>query len=106
MATIGGCVLIQPTPSATVSVAIPIDARDVVAKWTAGENETINLTGTQKTGQSLTLLIGNDALARTLTLGTGLVSLGVVVGTALKTAVLSFRSDGTSFYEVSRTLGL
>jgi len=48
----------------------------------------------------------NDAVVRTITMGTGIVSIGVLVGTALKTGVCVLQSDGTNFYELSRTLGL
>ena len=106
MADIGGCVSLTPTPSANVELAIPISAQLIAATWTAGENETITLTGTQKTGQRLFLLIGNDAVIRTITLSTGFVTVGAIVGTALKTSVLVFVSNGTSFYECSRTLGI
>lgn len=106
MADIGGAALINPTPGATVSIAIPIDVRDILCSWTASENEIINLSGTQKNGQYLVLKITNDALARTITMGTGLVSTGVMVGTALKIAQAIFRSDGSNFIELSRTLGM
>lgn len=92
-----------PTPAATIN----LDASTAnVFKWTAGENETINITAGQQEGRVITLMVTNDALARTITLGTGFVSLGTIVGTALKTAVAVFQSDGTNFYELSRTLGL
>lgn len=92
-----------PTPGAAVS----IDASTAsLFKWTAGENETINITAGQKAGRVITFMITNDAVIRTLTLGTGIVSTGVVVGTALKTAVIVLQSDGTNYYELSRTLGL
>lgn len=106
MANIGSTQTLAPTPGATVTVSFSSDFMRVLAAWTAGEAETVNLSGTQKAGQMLTLLITNDALARTITLGTGMTSIGVVVGTALKTAVLVFESNGTTFYELSRTLGL
>lgn len=93
----------SPTPGVTVS----IDATTAnIFKWTAGENETVNITAGQQAGRVITLMITNDALARTITLGTGVVSAGVIVGTALKTAVCVLQSDGTNFYELSRTLGL
>lgn len=92
-----------PTPGATVS----IDASTAnLYKWTAGQNETINITAGQKAGRVITFMITNDAVIRTITLGTGIVSIGTVVGTALKTAVVVLQSDGTNFYELSRTLGL
>lgn len=93
----------SPTPSATIN----LDASTAnVFKWTAGENETINITAGQQAGRVITLMILNDAIIRTITLGTGIVSLGTIVGTALKTGVVVLQSDGTSFYELSRTLGL
>lgn len=92
-----------PTPGATVSIDATLGN---LFKWTAGENETISITAGQQAGRVITLMVLNDALARTLTMGTGIVSLGVVVGTALKTAVVVLQSDGTNFYELSRTLGL
>jgi len=93
----------SPTPGATISIDASIAN---LFKWTAGENETVNITAGQKTGRVITLMIVNDALARTITLGTGIISLGIIVGTALKTAVVVMQSDGTNFYELSRTLGL
>lgn len=93
----------SPTPGATINIDASIAN---LFKWTAGENETVNITSGQQAGRVITLMITNDALARTITLGTGIVSVGVIVGTALKTAVVVLQSDGTSFYELSRTLGL
>lgn len=112
MARLGGIIsstdldsnsMVAATPGAIVTIDCTTGNLFV---WTAGENETVNITGTQKAGQKITFMITNDALARTITLGTGMVSLGVIVGTALKTAVAVFQSNGTSFYELSRTLGL
>lgn len=95
--------LISPTPGPTVTID---PSQGNVAKWTAGENETVNISGSHAAGQRLTLMIVNDALARTITLGTGFISIGVIIGTALKTSVSCFQSDGTNFVELSRTLGL
>lgn len=92
-----------PTPGVTVN----IDASTAkLFKWTAGENEAINITAGQQAGRVITFMVTNDAIIRTLTLGTGIISLGAIVGTALKTAVVVLQSDGTNFYELSRTLGL
>jgi hypothetical protein len=93
----------SPTPGATVSIDATLGN---LFKWTAGENETVNITAGQQAGRKLTLMVTNDALARTITMGTGIVSTGVLVGTALKTALCVLQSDGTNFYELSRTLGL
>lgn len=93
---------IAVTPSATISIDATLGN---IAKWTAGENETVNSTGTQFMGQELTLIITNDgSLIRTITLGTGFKPSATVVGTVSKTAVLHFVSDGTSFWESARTL--
>lgn len=93
----------NPTPGAAIS----IDASSAnLFKWTAGETETVNVIAGQKAGRVITLMITNDAIIRTITLGTGIVSVGAIVGTALKTAVVVLQSDGTNFYELSRTLGL
>lgn len=95
--------MVAATPGAIVTIDCTTGNLFV---WTAGENETVNITGTQKAGQKITFMITNDALARTITMGTGIVSFGVIVGTALKTAVAVFQSNGTNFLELSRTLGL
>lgn len=92
-----------PTPGGTIN----LDASTGnVFKWTAGENETVNVTAGQQAGRVITLMITNDAVIRTITLGTGIVSVGAIIGTALKTAMVVLQSDGNSFYELSRTLGL
>jgi len=95
--------LSAPTPGATVSIDATLGN---IFKWTAGQNETVNITGGQQAGRKITLMITNDAVVRTITMGTGIVSIGVLVGTALKTGVCVLQSDGVSFYELSRTLGL
>lgn len=112
MATLGAILSTQdmaknasssPTPGATVSIDATLGN---LFTWTAGENETINISAGQQAGRVITFMVTNDAVPRTLTLGTGIVSTGVIVGTALKTAVCVLQSNGTSFYELSRTLGL
>jgi len=112
MATLGSILSTQdlgkngstsPTPGATVAIDATLGN---LFKWTAGENEVVTISGGQQAGRVITLMIVNDAVVRTITMSTGIVSLGVVVGTALKTAVVVLQSDGTSFYELSRTLGL
>ena len=92
-----------PTPGATININAAVAN---LYKWTAGETETVNVTAGQQAGRVITFMIVNDAVIRTITFGTGIVSVGVVVGTALKTAVIVLQSDGTNFYELSRTLGL
>ena len=91
------------TPGATVSIDATLGN---LFTWTAGENETVNITAGQQAGRVITFMITNDAVARTITLGTGITSTGIIVGTGLKTAVVVLQSNGTSFFELSRTLGL
>lgn len=93
----------SPTPSATISIDATLGN---LFKWTAGENEAINITAGQQAGRVITFMITNDAVIRVITLGTGIISVGVITGSALKTAVVVLQSDGTNFYELSRTLGL
>jgi hypothetical protein len=95
---------ISVTPSATVTLTHH-QFTDVYSKWTAGENETVNASGTQKDGQMMYLLITNDATsARTITFGTGFKPSGTIVGTVNKSATITFRSDGTNWWETGRTL--
>lgn len=93
-----------PTPAATISLDVS-SGKDILAAWTSGEAETVNLTGAQTAGQRLTLLILNGpTTARVITLGTGIVGKGTITGTADKSAVATFISNGTSFFEIARTL--
>lgn len=95
---------ISVTPSGTISIDVTTGN---VAKWTAGENETINLTGTMFVGQTLALIITNDStLPRVITLGTGFRSLGTITGVVSKVSVIQFISNGTSMIEVARSVAM
>lgn len=92
-----------PTPGATVTIDLSTLAK--VYAWTAGEDETVNASGTQKKGQELTCIITNDGnSSRTITFGTGFKAASTVVGTTSKAATVTFRSNGTYFYEIARTV--
>jgi hypothetical protein len=107
MANIGGRSILLPTPGSTVTVTIDTDVPHMVAAWTAGQAETINISGTPNDGQILTMIITNDAtLGRLLTLGTGLLGLGTVLNIVSKKTILSFVAYGGTFHEVSRTIGI
>lgn len=75
---------------------------------------TINATGNSTINAAsaaapnwLAVVVVNDATSgKTITFGTGFKSSGVLVGTASKTAIVFFISDGSSFLEVARTTGL
>jgi len=91
------------TPGATV--ALDLSAAQIF-RWTAGEAETINLSNVPAAGNPMVLLITNDDTARTITFGTGFTAVPPLIGTAGKTALLRFVSDGTNMVMTSRTTGL
>ena len=98
---------LAPTPGATINLTV-IAGQDTVAKWTAGEAETVNISsGTPSIGDEFTAIIVNDGtLARTITLGTLLTNVGVIVGVLNKTTIIKFVGDGSGFIEASRTVGI
>lgn len=107
MANVGGRSLITPTPGATVTVTIAIDIPHMLATWTAGEAETVNISGTPNDGQLLTFIITNDAtLGRVITLGTGLLGLGIVTGVISKKSTVTFIASGGTFIEIGRSVGM
>jgi hypothetical protein len=58
-------------------------------------------------GQHMWIIISNDARsAKTISFGANFLSSGPLAGTVGKSATLHFVSDGTAWYEVSRTVGL
>jgi len=92
MAEIGSVLFLEPTPGATVTVSIGDGAfQQVNARWTAGQDETVNISGTPPDNQHLLLMIINDATApRVITFGTGLVSSGNLTGSMSKRAIIVF----------------
>lgn len=68
---------------------------------------TITMNGGGEKGQEIYLKIDNDTDAnRTITFGSYLKVTGTVVGSTAASALLHFISDGSYFWEVSRTTGL
>jgi hypothetical protein len=58
-------------------------------------------------GQHMWIIIANDNVsAKTITFGANLLSAGPLAGATGKSATIHFVSDGTAWYEVSRTVGL
>src|SRR6185369_6965296 len=102
---IGGCVALTPTPGSTVTIGIDTSARVNLASWTAGQAETVNISGTPQDGQRLVVLITNDNSSRTITFGTGLSAASTVVGVASKKSLIEFIALGGKFYESSRIVG-
>jgi len=98
-------ILGAPTPGATVAIDLTTGAKSF--KWTVGEAETVNISGSQLAGQELTLILVQDSgSGRVITFGTGFKSAGTITLTTSETSVVSFRSDGTNFYETGRIAGI
>jgi hypothetical protein len=107
MSNIGGVTLPSITPGSTVTVTIDNTVPHHQAAWTAGQNETVNISGTPLDGQTLTLIITNDGvLPRTITLGTGFSGNGTIIGVTSKRSTLTFEASGGTFYETSRVVGV
>lgn len=93
-------------PASPVSINISNVQLDHTVILDLDSNVTINLTGNQKKGQIIKFILKNDAtLGRTITFGTNILA-GALIGTVSKVATIMCISDGTNFYEVSRTLNL
>ena len=107
MADIGSVQILTPTPGATVTVTISTVHRHILAKWTAGEAETVNISGAPVDGQLLTFIITNDAtLGRIVTLGTGLLGLGIITNIVSKKSTVQLVALDGTFHELSRSVGL
>jgi hypothetical protein len=92
-----------PTPGATVTIDLTTGAQ--LYKWTSGEAETVNASGTVKGGKNVTFQILNGPTTpRVITFGTGIKATGTLTGTADQTATITFRSDGTNLWELCRTV--
>lgn len=96
---------VRATATAGATVSLDVDAAQVY-EWTAGENETINLTGTFTAGKTIALLITNDGTARTITFGTGFRTYPAQVGIVNKQMLVNFESDGTAFVMTGLTKNL
>ncbi len=106
MADMGGSKLLSPTPGATVTVTIDTSVRHTLASWTAGEVESVVLSGTPLDNAELVCLITNDAtLGRVITFSTGFSANGTVIGVVSKKSTICFRALSGTFYEITRTVG-
>lgn len=96
------------TPGATVTISVTNTTDKQLFYWTAGEAENVNISGSHPRGKEIIFIITNDAtLGRLITLGTGLVGTApTVLGVISKVSVISFISNGTSFYELQRSVGI
>jgi len=90
-------------------ITLDVTAGDLHKTLTANSagNATINASTGGLPGQHMWVLVANDRVnAKTVTFGVNFRSSGTLAGTPGKTATVEFVSDGTSWYEVARTLNL
>ncbi len=96
--------LVAPTYAATITIDPDAGMFQLITTTSAIGNATLNALSVGKPGAMLELEIANDASsARTITFGTNFRSTGTVVGTASKSILVSFRSNGTKWMEVARS---
>lgn len=95
------------TYSGTISLDITLARVHKTTTINATGNSTINASGAGTNGDLMQIIITNDATSgKTITFGTNFKPNGTLVGTASKTAVVSFVSDGSNWYECARVTGL
>lgn len=95
------------TYAATISLDVTLGNLHKTTTVNATGNATINASAAGIAGQHMWILITNDATSgKVITFGTNFLTTGTITGTASKSAVIHFISDGVSWFEVSRTLGL
>lgn len=107
MANIGGRDIQGSTPGLTVTITIDATVQSTIARWTAGQAVTVNISGTPPDGAEMTLIVTNDGtLARLITLGTGFLGTGTLLGVLSKKSTISFVADGGTYIERSRSVGM
>jgi len=95
----------QSTPAyaATISLAMDQNNSHKITTVHATGNATINATNGGTAGMVVQVLIVNDATSgKTITFGTNFRAASTLVGTVSKAAVVTFLSDGTSWFETGR----
>jgi hypothetical protein len=91
------------------AMTLDVTAGDVHKIRTApnGGNATLSAATAGLAGQHMWIIISNDnTSAKTITFGANLLSAGPLAGTMGRSSTIHFVSDGTAWYEVSRTVGL
>jgi hypothetical protein len=94
------------TYASPTSVDVTLGNVYTVTTVNATGSVTFNASAGGTSGQSMTIIITNDATsAKTITFGTNFVANGTLTPSgAGKVATIQFISNGTNFYEVSRTV--
>lgn len=91
------------------AMTIDVTAGDVhkIRTIPSGGNATLGAATGGLPGQHMWIIIANDnASAKTITFGANLLSAGPLAGVTGRSSTIHFVSDGTAWYEVSRTVGL
>jgi hypothetical protein len=107
MPDMGGTATITPTPGPVVTIEIDTSAPYIIAQWTAGENETVQLNGIAPVnGQRIMIVIMNDNVApRTITFGNGFSDLSQIVGAVGQRSVIKGEAVGGVFLGTLRSVG-
>jgi len=91
----------------TISLSVTAQQLHKTTTVNATGNATINASAAGSAGQRITVLIVNDATTgKVITFGTNFKPNGTLTGTVSKGAIVEFVSDGTNWWETSRTLNL
>jgi hypothetical protein len=103
----GGTINLSPTPGPTVTLEIENSAPYMIAEWTAGENETVQLNGVSPVnGQRLMMIINNDGVSpRTITFGSGFSDIPVITGVQNQRSIIYGQAVGGVFLGVVRSVG-
>ena len=96
----------QLFPEATLAMAPTVAWKQNGAINRIAADDDFTIDATPAKSGPVWFIISNDATPRTVTFGTNFLTTGTLVGTANKTAVIAFLSDGFTLYELSRTTGL
>jgi hypothetical protein len=91
------------------AMTIDVTAGDVhkIRTTPSGGNATLGAATGGLPGQHMWIIIANDnTSAKTITFGANLLSTGPLAGVTGRSSTIHFVSDGTAWYEVSRTVGL
>ncbi len=95
------------TYATTIAMDVSKTLQQKVTTVNATGNATINASVGGQAGQELKILIVNDSTSgKVITFGTNFKSSGTLTGTTSKSALISFISDGTNWYEQFRTLAI
>jgi hypothetical protein len=95
---------VTPVYAAAMTVHSGQGLYQKIVTTSAVGNATVNITYLGKFGELMVLEIANDAGgARTITFGTNFRSTGTVVGTASKSIIVGFFSDGAGWKEAFRS---